>query len=226
MKIYIESGSRRTVAAAIDWPGLARSGRTEADALQTLVAYGPRYRRSMGGAAAGFEPTSSVAELEVVERAAGKGTTDLGGPAAPLEFDDGPTPPAELEHLLGVLAAAWSAFGRAADAAEGNPLRPAGPRGGGRSLDKMRQHVTDAEAAYVEAMGAGYHPERGWEALRREFVDAVLRRESGELPDLGPRGGRKWPARYAIRRSAWHALDHAWEIEDRLASSGPKPADG
>jgi hypothetical protein len=41
-------------------------------------------------------------------------------------------------------------------------------------------------------------------------------RNAGELPDFGPRGGERWPALFAIRRSAWHALDHAWEIEDRL----------
>ena len=29
-------------------------------------------------------------------------------------------------------------------------------------------------------------------------------------------GGERWPALFAVRRSAWHALDHAWEIEDRL----------
>ena len=32
------------------------------------------------------------------------------------------------------------------------------------------------------------------------------------------RGRRPWSPCYAVRRSAWHALDHAWEIEDR--SSG------
>ncbi len=215
MKVYIETGSRRTVAAAIDWPGLARSGRSEAEALETLVAYGPRYRRSMGGSATGFAPPSSVADLEIVERASGKGTTDLGGPAAPLQFDEGPTPPAELERLLGLVAAAWSAFEHAADAAEGRKLAPAGPRGGGRPLIKIRQHITEADAAYVGAMRAGYRAEASWEAVKDQFVDAARRRDSGELPDLGPRGGRKWPARYAIRRSAWHALDHAWEIEDR-----------
>jgi hypothetical protein len=26
-----------------------------------------------------------------------------------------------------------------------------------------------------------------------------------------------WPQRYAARRIAWHALDHAWEIQDRSA---------
>lgn len=216
MKVYLETGSRRTVAAAIDWPGLARSGKTEADALAALIAYGTRYRQAMGDAAVEFEPPTSVEQLEVVERAAGKGATDLGAPAAAREFDQGPLPPAELDRLLGLLNAAWSAFATAAAAAEGRALKPAGPRGGGRPLARIRAHVTDADAAYVEAMGAGYHPELGWEAVKYQFVDAARRRERGELPDSGPRGGRKWPARYAIRRSAWHALDHAWELEDRL----------
>jgi hypothetical protein len=26
---------------------------------------------------------------------------------------------------------------------------------------------------------------------------------------------RPWSPRFFVRRSAWHALDHAWEIEDR-----------
>jgi hypothetical protein len=25
----------------------------------------------------------------------------------------------------------------------------------------------------------------------------------------------KWPISYALRRIAWHIVDHAWEIEDR-----------
>ena len=39
---------------------------------------------------------------------------------------------------------------------------------------------------------------------------------SGEMPERGPRGGVLWKPRYFVRRAAWHALDHAWEIEDRL----------
>jgi hypothetical protein len=53
-------------------------------------------------------------------------------------------------------------------------------------------------------------------AAREAFVAALHARNGGELPDAGSRGGRRWPARYVIRREAWHALDHAWEIEDRL----------
>jgi hypothetical protein len=38
----------------------------------------------------------------------------------------------------------------------------------------------------------------------------------GELPERGPRGGARWTPRSFVRRVAWHVLDHAWEIEDRL----------
>ena len=31
-----------------------------------------------------------------------------------------------------------------------------------------------------------------------------------------PKGDGKWPIPYAVRRTAWHALDHAWEMEDRI----------
>jgi hypothetical protein len=45
---------------------------------------------------------------------------------------------------------------------------------------------------------------------------AVIRRPS----DGAPIAGRKWTTRYAAHRIAWHALDHAWEIEDRSVPAG------
>ena len=30
-----------------------------------------------------------------------------------------------------------------------------------------------------------------------------------------PSGGTLWTPRYFVRRTAWHTLNHAWEIEDR-----------
>jgi hypothetical protein len=47
----------------------------------------------------------------------------------------------------------------------------------------------------------------------RAAMLAVLRGPS----DGSPLAGRKWTQRYAARRIAWHALDHAWEIQDRSA---------
>jgi hypothetical protein len=46
--------------------------------------------------------------------------------------------------------------------------------------------------------------------MRAAMLD-VLRQPS----DGAPLAARKWTARYAGHRTAWHALDHAWEIEDR-----------
>jgi hypothetical protein len=38
----------------------------------------------------------------------------------------------------------------------------------------------------------------------------VLRKPSDGEPIT-----KRWTTRYAAQRIAWHALDHAWEIEDR-----------
>ena len=90
-----------------------------------------------------------------------------------------------------------------------------GPRGGGRDRDKVVEHVIEAEHAYaremgLEAAGAGRGgPRRGRRV--RAAIAAVLREPS----DGSPIAGRRWTARYAARRVAWHVLDHAWEIEDR-----------
>jgi hypothetical protein len=50
-------------------------------------------------------------------------------------------------------------------------------------------------------------PRTSWDQQRAALA-AALR--------AGAPGGA-WPARYVIRRTAWHVLDHAWEIEDRSA---------
>jgi hypothetical protein len=50
------------------------------------------------------------------------------------------------------------------------------------------------------------------EAMRSEMLDDLRVARDGQ-----PIAGRRWPARYAAHRIAWHALDHAWEIEDRSA---------
>jgi hypothetical protein len=76
-----------------------------------------------------------------------------------------------------------------------------GPRGGGRDRDKMYQHVVGAEMAYASAIG-----------LKQKQPDRKALLESFSNPNRT----EKWPVRYAVRRTAWHALDHAWEMEDRI----------
>ncbi|HEY2803737.1 MAG TPA: hypothetical protein VGJ67_07435, partial [Actinomycetota bacterium] len=53
------------------------------------------------------------------------------------------------------------------------------------------------------------------EDLRTAIAEALERGVRDGVPERGPRGGRMMTIRYFVRRSAWHVLDHCWEIEDR-----------
>jgi hypothetical protein len=217
LKVYLETGEKKSFATAIDWIGLARSGKTLDDALAAIVEYAPRYLKSLGahGAALGKAP-AGVGGLDIVARLAGNKTTDFGAPDAILPADRQRVSAHELDAAIERLQAAWAAFAAAAARAKGKALRPSGPRGGGRSVEKMADHVREADGGYVNAIGGKSKPGAPWSEIQRDFIAAVRLRNAGELPDFGPRGGERWPAMFAIRRAAWHALDHAWEIEDRL----------
>jgi hypothetical protein len=213
----LEISKRRTFACAVDWPGWCRSGKTDGEALDTLLEYGPRYKKALGAAVNDLSLPGSVVRLNVVERLEGNATTEFGAPGVIPDLDREPISDADLDREIRLLKASWRAFHSAAGAANGRKLAPSGPRGGGRVLDKIRDHVREAEVGYTNAVGGkvtgGENAE--WPAVQGVFIDALRARAHGDLPDRGPRGGQRWPARFAIRRSAWHALDHAWEIEDR-----------
>jgi len=216
--VYVERGQKKCFAGVIDWPGWCRSARDEEGALQALVDYFPRYAAAI--ALAGKKPgrPAGVEWLEVIERLEGDASTDFGAPSAIPEADHRPLDGAELARQLAILAACWEAFEAAAEAARGARLAT-GPRGGGRDLAKIREHVDGGDGAYLSRLGGQVPREHRGDtvALRAAFVEAVRARAGGGVPDVGPRGGARWPARYGIRRSAWHVLDHAWEIEDRAA---------
>src|SRR5204862_1829531 len=91
--------------------------------------------------------------LRVTERIAGSPTTDFGAPGVPLPSDARPIPGAELRRLMKLLTASCDAFDEASRAARGKRLR-LGPRGGGRSLAKIIDHVREADEAYLGGLGA------------------------------------------------------------------------
>jgi hypothetical protein len=217
VKVFVESGAKRVFAGAVEWPGLARSGKTEEESLARLLEYVPRYKRSLAKAADTLDVPRGAAGLKVIARLTGGSGTDFGVPSAVADFDRvTPTSPA-LEAQLDRLRGAWRAFDKAARSAEGKTLA-SGPRGGGRDLAKMREHVLEADRAYISSLGAKAPPASAERSeVQHAFIEALQAKLRGELPEVGPRGGERWPALYAIRRSAWHALDHAWEIDDRLA---------
>jgi hypothetical protein len=210
--VYLEAGARRTFACALDWPGLCRSGKDEEQALAGLVAAAPRYATVAEAAGLDFPPDLGD-RLEVVERLPGTKTTDFGAPDRKAAGDADPLTPKEAERLVALVAASWAALDRAVAGAPAE-LRK-GPRGGGRDRDAIFEHVLGADAAYARKLGLRLREpaaeDRTAVSAFREAILGALRSPSAD--DSG--GGKRWPARYAARRLAWHALDHAWEIEDR-----------
>lgn len=219
VKVYLEVGAKRTFACAIDWPGWCRHGPTEADALADLLAYGPRYAKILAGTRLGFTAPRGLAQLVVVERLPGTATTDFGAPGvAPTADHDRSCDAATRKKFVKILRAGWRAFDRAVDSARGKKLTK-GPRGGGRSLKGIVEHVIGADAGYLSAVGwkapKTAKPAERLDATRAAILDAMEASAAGEIPARGPRGGKRWTARYFVRRVAWHVIAHAWEIERR-----------
>jgi len=221
--VYIETGNRRTFATALDWPGWCRGGRDEAEALEVLLCYGPRYAASLVPAGVPFERPASGRELVVVEHLPGNSGTDFGAPSVPPTADELPLDEPELARQAAILGAAWAAFDDAARRHAVDELRK-GPRGGGRDLGRIVAHVREADEAYLVQLGARppkAGPEPGDMTELRRVALATLRARALGLPVEGPsRVTCPWTPRWYVRRAAWHALDHAWEVGDRAIPGG------
>jgi hypothetical protein len=194
-RVYLERGQKWTFACALDWPGWCRRGKGDEAAVEELRAYADRYAAAVGVSPPGEAPA-------MVGRVTGNATTDYGAPAVPTEWDVEALDDAELDRQLHLLAQTWSYFDDVVMKAPAD-LRK-GPRGGGRDRDDVRRHVLEAERSYAPKAGTRVPPRTEWAQQRAMIAEALWRREDGQ-----------WPARYVLRRMAWHVLDHAWEIEDR-----------
>jgi hypothetical protein len=208
LRALIEAGSKRTFACALDWTGLARSGKTEAAAVEALITALPRYAVVAREAGVPFDDAVTGTDVQIVERVTGGASTDFGVPGNVGAGDRVPLTVGEARREAALVAAAWAVFDRIVAAAPAE-LRK-GPRGGGRDRDKIVGHVQDAERAYAGVMGIPGGSTRPMLELR-----AAMLEEIGRASDGSPLAGKRWPPRYAARRIAWHVLDHAWEIEDR-----------
>ncbi|MEU7822556.1 hypothetical protein [Catellatospora sp. NPDC049133] len=202
--IYLELGSKRIFACALEWPGWCRSGRDAERALAALTSYAERYAVVAERAKIPFEP----GDVRVVERVRGGSTTDFGAPEQPASADFAPRDHDTAQRQAALVRAAWDVF---ADVVAVTPaeLRK-GPRGGGRDRDRMVEHVLAAEVSYARRIGVRHLAPGDTAALRAEVLEVLGSPTDGTAP---PRGG--WPHAYAARRIAWHVLDHAWEMQDR-----------
>ena len=196
-RVYVETGAKRTFASAADWPGWSRSGKDERGALDNLAAYAPRYARVTK--LARIELPRDATDFTVIERLEGGAGTDFGVPGTPAKHESKPLTKQEADRMLALMDACWAYLELVV--AKAPAVLRKGPRGGGRDRDAIRDHVLGAEVEYAKRIG-----------LRLKEPDRRAFRAAFENPNREER----WPVPYAVRRTAWHALDHAWEIEDRI----------
>lgn len=221
IRVFLESASHRVFCGALDWPGWCRSGRDEDAALQALLAYAPRYAEVLQIGNVWFPEVKNLSQLIMAERVPGNVTTDFGAPDAILAGDQEALDEKETARLQAILWACWRKLEQVARAAEGKILR-SGPRGGGRDLQSILEHVMESNAAYLARIA--HKVQRSAQddllaelrTIQQADQTAIENAIRNGLPKSGPRGGRIWTLRFFIRRVAWHVLDHAWEIEDRV----------
>jgi hypothetical protein len=214
--VYLEIGKRKVFACAGDWPGWARAGHGEDAALVALRDAAPRFAVVCARAGVPFDGPAVVASFEVVERVAGSATTDFGALDACADLDREPLTGEDADRVAALVGAAWDAFGQAAGAAP--PVLRKGPRGGGRDLDAIVDHVLQTEVLHARMLGLRHRPfpPGDADAAARMRADILAAIRAGEAPGQPSGSGRgRRPLRFVARRTAWHALDHAWEIQDR-----------
>ncbi len=144
------------------------------------------------------------------------GSTDFWGISfAPSSFEQAPMPEDELDRKLALLEAAWLFFDDVA--ARVSLELEKGPRGGGRNRDEIVRHALGWERAdLVKRVGVVADPvvpptPEGLRSHRDEYV-AALRTYNAEGRMAR---GRNWTIALLLRHSAYHVLDHAWEMEDK-----------
>ena len=152
----------------------------------------------------------------MVERYPGTGSTDFWGISFAISGIDQQVMSGEaLERELTLLRACWAFFDEVRRQVSAELQK--GPRGGGRDRDHIVRHVLANEQQWGEMIGlvTAEGPTLTRQKLKahRDAYCRAIR----DYHSQGKMAGKiaKWPLRYLIRHTAFHTLDHAWEMEDK-----------
>jgi len=214
IRVTLEIGpkGKKSVAVAPDWPGLSRGAKTGEEAIEKLRSYIPRYSpvAKLAEMNAEFE---AIKNVDVVEEYPGTGSTDFWGISfAFSSIDKQVMSGDELERELRLLQACWAFFDGVRSRVSAELQR--GPRGGGRDRDHIVRHIFANEQDWAKGLGV-LTPDgamltgEGLQAHRTAYCQAIR-----DYHSQGKMAG-KWPLRYLIRHTAFHTMDHAWEMEDK-----------
>ncbi|MDP9444090.1 MAG: hypothetical protein M3P83_06975, partial [Actinomycetota bacterium] len=102
LRVCLEVGRRKVFASALDWPGWARAGKTEEQAVEALLSYVLRYAAVARAAGVEFAVAADV-DVDVEERLPGTATTDFGAPGQVAAAEREPVSAAEAERMAALL---------------------------------------------------------------------------------------------------------------------------
>ena len=217
LRVMLEIGpkGKRVAAVAPGWPGLERGAKTEEAVLERLRSYLPRYApvAKRAGMDAEFAASAATTTVDVVEHYPGTGSTDFWGISFAFSSIDRQDVSSEaLERELTLMRACWAFFDDVRSRV--SPEMQKGPRGGGRDRDHIVAHTFGTERGWAKGLGV-LTPEgamltaEGLTAHRDAYCEAIRAfHAQGKM-------ARTWPLRFLIRHTAYHTLDHAWEMEDK-----------
>jgi hypothetical protein len=214
LRVMVETGLKGKKAAAVapDWPGLERGAKTGEAAIERLQSYLPRYLvvAKLAGMEKEFAASTTV---DVVEQYTGTGSTDFWGISfAFSSFDKQAVSSVELERELTLMQACWTFFDGVRSRVSAEIQK--GPRGGGRDRDQIVRHTMVAEQDWASGLGLPAPEDR---ILTDEELKAHRTAYCKAIRAFHAEGrmAKKWPLRYLIRHTAYHTMDHAWEMEDK-----------
>lgn len=217
IRVTLEIGpkGKKVVAVAPDWPGLERGAKTGEAAIERLRSYIPRYSQVAKRAEMNAE-LDAIRNFDVVEEYPGTGSTDFWGISfAFSSIDKQGMSSDELERELMLMQACWAFFDDVRGRVSAEMRK--GPRGGGRDRDHIVRHTFAPEQDWAKGIGVltpdgAMLTDEGLKAHRDAYCHAIRAYHSqGKL--AGTKA--KWPLRYLIRHTAFHTMDHAWEMEDK-----------
>jgi hypothetical protein len=218
LRVTLEIGPKGKMVAAVapDWPGLERGAKGGEAAIERLQSYLPRYARvaKLAGMDGEF---AAITTIDVVEQYPGTGSTDFWGISFAFSSIDRQEMSSEaLERQLALMQACWAFFDDVRGRVSAQMHK--GPRGGGRERDQIVGHTLRAEQDWARKVGVRIPPDAiliddELQAYRDAYCNAIraFHAEGKEA--------RTWPLRYLIRHTAYHTLDHAWEMEDKDLSA-------
>jgi hypothetical protein len=216
-RVMLEIGpkGKKVVAVAPDWPGLERGAKTGEEAIERLRSYIPRYS-PVAKLAEMTTKFDAIKNFDVVEQYPGTGSTDFWGISfAFSSFDKQSMSGDELERELTLMQACWAFFDDVRSRVSAEMQK--GPRGGGRDRDHIVRHTFATEQDWAKMIGVltpdnAMLTAKGLKVHRNAYCQAIR-----EYHAQGRLAGKmaKWPLRFLIRHTAFHTLDHAWEMEDK-----------